>query len=477
MSQYHSFTNPTISKEQRQKIEEEVKKNLFKLPDEEEIEDNLNKQEQLKKLDEEYQIKKAELEMKKNQLAADKISKLEEEQNRLAKRLEEIINDPEEEEEFEKKIEVIKQRLQVKDRNEKDLKVQKEIDLKRKEHEIEKKVKKKLELERLLERKKLLNQQFEMAQFQYDVIREEEEARNIENITLLERALKRKGLEGNIDEKDKKLIAMTLAGHQADVDKEVEMILEQVQSLKEQKKKEEQMNNKEKQKQLNDKRFQLMQKQEELIKKKAIYNELRKKGDQFLEEMALGNAPPQEFIEKNLQYNDEDYREFRTVEQIVERTKQQIETAQDKIYELRKDLDENQYRYLDEINYYKGELKPLIERMNPESVFIAKFIIDICIDNVLKKEIDDKNLMDAADFKLKYLEEKKQKLEKFEDKQFDQQIMKQIRNEMISRVYKQLALEAGNEIVTINNMAKNKAENIIVRALKQERPINNNVNE
>lgn len=34
---------------------------------------------------------------------------------------------------------------------------------------------------------------------------------------------------------------------------------------------------------------------------------------------------------------------------------------------------------------------------------------------------------------------------------------------MISRVYKQLALEAGNEIVTINNMAKNKAENIIVR--------------
>lgn len=49
--------------------------------------------------------------------------------------------------------------------------------------------------------------------------------------------------------------------------------------------------------------------------------------------------------------------------------------------------------------------------MNPEHVFIARYIIDHVVNQVFKKELEDKNLLDAADFKLKYLEEKQKKME------------------------------------------------------------------
>lgn len=40
---------------------------------------------------------------------------------------------------------------------------------------------------------------------------------------------------------------------------------------------------------------------------------------------------------------------------------------------------------------------------------------------------------------------------------------------MLSRVYKKMAAEACHEIVSINNISRNMAESIIIRAIKQER--------
>lgn len=51
-----------------------------------------------------------------------------------------------------------------------------------------------------------------------------------------------------------------------------------------------------------------MQKQEEVLKEKALHNELMKKGVDFVAEMHLGDAPPQEFVVKNLKYDIDDYR-------------------------------------------------------------------------------------------------------------------------------------------------------------------------
>lgn len=44
-----------------------------------------------------------------------------------------------------------------------------------------------------------------------------------------------------------------------------------------------------------------------------------------------------------------------------------------------------------------------------------------------------------------------------------------MRNKIVSKIYKEMAEEAGHEIVAVNNISRNLAENIIVRAIKQER--------
>lgn len=51
----------------------------------------------------------------------------------------------------------------------------------------------------------------------------------------------------------------------------------------------------------------------------------------------------------------------------------------------------------------------------------------------------------------------------------DNIIFQQIRNKLVSKIYKEMAHEAGQEIVAVNNISKNLTENIIIRAIKQER--------
>ena len=49
-----------------------------------------------------------------------------------------------------------------------------------------------------------------------------------------------------------------------------------------------------------------MQKQEEVLKERALHNELMKKGVDFVAQMHLGDAPPQEFVLRNLKYDIDD---------------------------------------------------------------------------------------------------------------------------------------------------------------------------
>ena len=51
---------------------------------------------------------------------------------------------------------------------------------------------------------------------------------------------------------------------------------------------------------LNDKRFEMIEQKEDLLREKALYNELRSKGIDYLSEVEQGNAPPKEFIIRNL---------------------------------------------------------------------------------------------------------------------------------------------------------------------------------
>lgn len=78
------------------KIEEEVRAQLFKVPNEEEIEGELKEVDKLKKLEEEYLTKKKDFDRQNAKINVTKQEKIENEQKRLAQRLELLVNEPKE---------------------------------------------------------------------------------------------------------------------------------------------------------------------------------------------------------------------------------------------------------------------------------------------------------------------------------------------------------------------------------------------
>lgn len=141
---------------------------------------------------------------------------------------------------------------------------------------------------------------------------------------------------------------------------------------------------------LNDQRSKLMEKMEDVLNRKAQYSELMKKGYEHLSQIEMGEGPPKKYVMQNLNVDVEEYRKPIDNAQIVERAKNQLENGDEMIEDMKKDLETNEFRYLGDINYYNGELKPLIDRMNPEHVFIARRIIDELVERVFKKEIEDR---------------------------------------------------------------------------------------
>jgi len=98
---------------------------------------------------------------------------------------------------------------------------------------------------------------------------------------------------------------------------------------------------------LNDIRFALREKEEKLLKQKALHNELMKKGYNsllisflkifrvdYLAQIELGYAPPIEYIEKNLKYNPENYRNTKTLNDVLKNSENYMQSAQEKIERL-----------------------------------------------------------------------------------------------------------------------------------------------
>ena len=134
------------------------------------------------------------------------------------------------------------------------------------------------------------------------------------------------------------------------------------------------------------------------MKQKAKHHALTEKGIDFLAEMEMGHAPPRELIEKNLKINPEQYRKiiyeqsFRhqitgpknTIGDVLEKGKDFVLGAREKIEELMYE----QEQFLEELSKdppYQGELKAEIAAMDPRSVNVAQYAVQIIVDLAINK--------------------------------------------------------------------------------------------
>ncbi|KAL4510670.1 hypothetical protein ABPG72_004824 [Tetrahymena utriculariae] len=474
--------------ERNQQIEEEVRKSLFRVPNEEELENEFQEVERLQKLDEEFKQKKQELEKQRAKINISKLEKIEHEQKRLASRLEQIVNEPKENDQEEiYKLIALKRKIAESQKTE--MKVLEDQFLLSKEKEIENRVRKKIELERVLEEKKKLNDKFSKVKMELDMIQNEEEDRIDNTKKYLEKALQReasnllmnnaykKGLERSglqkgddlLSEQDKILLSKALLDTEVQDQKEKELILKEIQARREQEKRKIQLEIQEKQRELNDQRFEIAEKQENLLKKKVQHYELQKRGNDFLASIQEGQGPPMEFILKNLQNVDEDqYRSESTIDDIVSRAKKFSKIGKSRIEFLKNDHKEF-YGYDPYDKPYQGELKPLIQRMNPENVYISRMIIDLLIELTIRKHLENQTELAATREKQHYLQEKAKRIQKNLDTMTNSQIYVEMRDRIFKNVIDKIIREAAFEIATVNQMAKTISLNLIVRAIKGAR--------
>ena len=108
---------------------------------------------------------------------------------------------------------------------------------------------------------------------------------------------------------------------------------------------------------LNELRKNLENEHIKLQKRKVEHDVLAGKGNDFMVELELGNAPPLDFILRNADIQEEDLKDFddelMPLEQEIEKVKQKLVSDQNKLFALRVKQVEDEY-------YFKATLLPYV---------------------------------------------------------------------------------------------------------------------
>lgn len=89
---------------------------------------------------------------------------------------------------------------------------------------------------------------------------------------------------------------------------------------------------------MNEQRVELIRKEREVRKKKAVHQEMLRRGLEFLTEVQLGKAPPLEFLEKNiLAKGGLRPGKGESLEEILAKSRRIVEESESNITKLQKD--------------------------------------------------------------------------------------------------------------------------------------------
>jgi hypothetical protein len=113
-----------------------------------------------------------------------------------------------------------------------------------------------------------------------------------------------------------------------------------------------------------------------------------KKGAEFLGDLHLGEGPPVEFVIKNLKIDEDLYRDEGSLKDVLQRNKNNIQKTKNRIEMLKLKQQANQFEYLSDLRPYNGELKPFLQMAPPETLFIARKIVDDIVEDTINALLD-----------------------------------------------------------------------------------------
>lgn len=216
---------------------------------------------------------------------------------------------------------------------------------------------------------------------------------------------------------------------------------------------------------LNMKRMEYTNAEMKINEQKLLHEAITRRGLDFMAEMELGNAPPMEYVVKNLNINEKQINRkvpF-SVKEVVETTKNNLGQNEDRLKKLRQDKDETD-AILSKFDY------------KPKPIFISEKtqeVLDYILDIIIDKAYSEISLYDQYVDGLKRRSKLMKNREPVQDARIgfysDRIAMKQINNEIINRVVLKMIKDITSEVNNINEMAKLTALNIIVKPFKVQK--------
>ena len=233
-------------------------------------------------------------------------------------------------------------------------------------------------MERMQEAKASLLDAKRNCTLQLDLIKEEKELKDINSKKFLERALA-KGtyiektlLNKALNIEEQALLTEDLLKKEVGKELSKQFLLDKLQAEKFREIRKNEVLAKEKIKELNEVRMKLHDQEEQILRDKGIFENIRKKGLDFLTEVELGNAPPMAKLRANINSdNFEDYRHRRSKEDIMKLGQLIVDHGGARIDRMHRDLAE--FKLDNDLNEdWKVELKSFFEGCDSSAFNAAK---------------------------------------------------------------------------------------------------------
>lgn len=341
------------------------------------------------------------------------------------------------------------------------------------DNKMEDLVRRKLELERLQENNKYIEDISKRREMELEQIESEMKGRDLESAELLQKALNHADYiqdqieSGAIDKEYQAKLVNVLSGDKNDPENKQmrEELVEELKAKIMQQKERKTMENQQFIQELNMKRMQFTEAEKKINEQKLLHEALSRRGIDFLSELELGNAPPMEYVIKNLNIDEKQVNRkvpF-SIKEVVENTRNTLDMNKDRLERLKEDkrISDNVVR---EVSF------------KPEPIFLSEKtqeVIDFILDIIVNKAWSEVSLYDQYVDGLRKRSKIMKHREPIQDARIgyfsDRIAMKEINNNIINKVVLKMLREVTNEANNVNEMAKLSALNIIIKSFKVQK--------
>ncbi|CDW71250.1 UNKNOWN [Stylonychia lemnae] len=450
--------------------------------------DDYDDQDKIKRLEDNLENMKEEIELTKYKYEQKQLNDLEMKEREMLNKADELERAAQEDHEWRNMIRdrMIQMKLKNQEIEKREKQYEEYIHRMERETEVEKLVRKKLEIEKMKQQQDMMDELLRKKEQEIKGIGTQLEKKDIDSSNMLKKAIQRADIlqkqldSGVIDTKTQSLLVDTILDKNPENEQIRKQIMEEVKAKMSRDKDDQQYKNEELLQQLNIQRMKFLEAEKIINEKKQVNQEIMRRGLDFLAEIELGNAPPLEYVVKNIYQNRQDKGVPQQQPGGPVPAKQVVQYIQDNLRGEEQKLQDLQDDYSKTLGVLQQSTQ--LNLVNPDRyrVFIPEYkrnlvapIVNDILENVFYTI--QQNEINSQDVKknINRLKQQKQAREARIDQLAGTISIKELSQQILEGVIESMAKQIAQESTRLNDLAMMKSFDVIVKALKTQRGYKN----